>query len=82
MKSSFMRNDIKAAVAISSEGKACLNVVSGEVGKIVQHLRNGHATAEIIEHVSHGDTGAADVGLAATVARGDYDSLAIIHGRS
>ena len=39
-----MRDDVQAAVTVCGERKARLNVVSGEVGEIVQHLGNGPVT--------------------------------------
>lgn len=75
-----MRHDVQAAVPVRGERKARLNVVGGEVGKIVQHLGNGHAPAEIIEHIGHGDARAADAGLPAADARINGDALAVVHG--
>ena len=54
-KNNFMRNDVQAAVTVCGKRKARLNVVGGEVGKVVQHLRNSHAATEVIEHIDHGD---------------------------
>src|SRR5215210_5318706 len=61
-KSNFMRDDVQAAVTVCGERKARLNVVGGEVGKVVQHLGDGHAAAEIIENVGHRDACASDTG--------------------
>ena len=74
-----MRDDVQAAVPVCGERKARLNVVGGEVGEIVQHLGNGHATTEIIEHIGHRDPCATDAGLAAADARVDGDALKVVH---
>ncbi|HEX9743734.1 MAG TPA: hypothetical protein VGA17_13195 [Nitrospiraceae bacterium] len=44
-----MRDDVRATVTVCGERKGRLNVVGGKVGKVVQHLGNGHATTEIIK---------------------------------
>ncbi len=74
-----MRDDILAAVTVCGEREARLEVVVGEVGKIIEHLGNGHPTAKIIEHIGHGDARAADARFAAADARINGDALAVIH---
>lgn len=77
--SNFMRDHVQAAVAIRREGKTRLNVVGREVREIVQHFGNGHAAAQIIEHVGYRDAGSADAGFAAANARIDADALSVVH---
>ncbi len=48
-----MPDDAQLAVTICRECKARLNIVGGEVGRIVEHLSHGHAAAEVIENVIH-----------------------------
>ncbi len=74
-----MRNDIQTAVTVCGERKARLNVVGGEVRKVIEHLGNGHATTEITENVCHGDARASDTRLAAADAWIDRDALAVVH---
>ena len=78
-KSNFMRDDVQAAVTVCGERKARLDVVGGEVGKVIEHLGNGHAATEIIENVGHGDARAADAGLAAADARINRDAFSVVH---
>ena len=75
-----MRNDVQAAVTVCGERKTRLDVVGREIGKVVQYLGNGHATAEVIEHVGHRDACPTDAGLAAADARIDRDALKVVHG--
>jgi len=60
------------------EREARLDVGGCEVGEIVQHLRNGHATVKIIENVSNGDTRAAEASLAAADARINRDAFPVV----
>jgi len=76
-----MRNDVQTAVTIRGERKARLNVVGGEVRKIVQYLGNGHTAAEIVENVGYRDARAANARLAAADTRVDGDPLTVIHGK-
>ena len=77
-----MRDDVQAAVAIGREGETSPDVVRGEVGEIVENLGDGHAAAEVIEHVGHRDAGAPDAGFAAADGGVNGDAFAVIHVRS
>lgn len=76
-----MRDDVQAAVAVRGEGKARLDVLRGEIGEIIQHLRHRHAAAEIVEDIRHRDSRAANARFAAADARIDRDAFPILHGR-
>ena len=74
-----MRKDVQAAITVSGERKAGLNVVEGHVREIVQHLGNGHTAPKIIKNVGYSNARAADAWLTAADARVDGDALAVVH---
>lgn len=74
-----MRNDVQATVAVRSEGKTSLNVLSSKVGEISEHFGNCHAPTQVIENVGYRDAGPADARFSAADARIDRDALSVIH---
>lgn len=67
------------AFAVSGVSQACLNVLDGEVGKVLQNLLLRHAGGEVIQHIVHGYAHAADAGFSSVLARFDRDDVTIIH---
>ena len=60
-------------LAVSRECQACPQVLSGQLGKVGQHLFGSHAPREVFEHVLHGNPQASDTRLAASLSRFDRD---------
>lgn len=71
--------DHRALLARGGEGETRLNVLRREIGKIVQHLGDAHAAAQITEHIADGDARAFDARLAAANARVNRYAVLVIH---
>ena len=69
----------RALLARGGESKTRLNVFRREIGKIVQHLGDAHAAAQITKHIADGDARAFDARLAAADSRVNCDAVSIIH---
>ncbi len=50
-----MRDEGQPAVLIGGEGEAGLDIVSAQIGKVIEHLRNAHAAPQIVENVGDSD---------------------------
>ncbi len=74
-----MRNDAHAAITVGGKRKARLNIIGRQIWKIVQNLRNSHPAAEVVKHVSHGDTRATNARLATSDERVNGDAFPIVH---
>jgi len=74
-----MRDDVQTAVTISGERKAGLNVLGGEIRKVVQYFGDGHAASEIVKNVGNGDTRAPNARFPAANARVNRNPFSIIH---
>lgn len=57
-----------AAFAVGGKGKTSLNILTGQIGEIVEHLIDGHASREIRQHVVYGNPHSANTGLSAAFA--------------
>ena len=78
-KSSFVRQNSQAAIAVCGKRKARLDISSSEVRKIVKQLSYAHAATKIVEHVGYGDPRAANTGFTTSDTWVDRNTLAIIH---
>ena len=64
---------------VSGKRQAGFNILGGKVREVLQNFSLRHAGREVIEHVIHGDTQAANAGLATPFAWFDRDVLPVIH---
>ncbi len=74
-----MRDDRETPIAVGSERKTRLNILSGQIGKIVQDFGDRHSTPKIVEHVRDCDARTTDAGLAAANPRVDHNAVPVIH---
>ena len=66
--------------AVSRVFKAGQDVLSREVGEVLEDLFVRHAGSEVAEHVVDRDAHASDAGFSAPLARLHSDSVSISHG--
>lgn len=71
--------DHRTLLARGGESETRLNILRREIRKIVQHLGDAHAAAQITQHIADGDARAFDARLAAANARVNRDAVSIIH---
>jgi len=64
-----------ASLTVSGKGEAGLDVLGGEVGKILSHLCYGHVAAQVIKHVGNSNAGAVNARLSAADERINRDAL-------
>jgi hypothetical protein len=78
-KSSFMRNEGYTTVLLSSEREACLDIVSHQIGEVIEHLGNAHTAAQVVEDIGDSDASPPNAGFPTPNARINGDALSVIH---